>query len=368
LNPVIQILLALDATKFAAGATQAEKSVNKLVSGLGSKLSGYLSVNLLGRQFMQVLRLADDIGDMAARLGVSTDQIQEFQYAARKTGASVESFTTAIRTLIGAQQDALSKGQASDAFKPFAALGLSFEELTRLSPDQLLYRVGDAFRNSSQQGQHLDAVISLLGRGAMDLMGALKEGLRELGKEAHAAGQVMAEGMVAKLGEANDQIDKMKSSMTVLATPVVKYIYEALGQAYAGAGKGAIFLKGAFSGAKSLNQSWADANAWADEIAKMVMGTGPAPARKPKRGSAGGADMWSRIGDPGAVKSWKAFSILGEEPKTPLSFGSADALARIGLFRGAYDPGERTRLQQLYELRNINRQLGRMTQSLEGES
>ena len=367
MNPVIQILLALDATKFAAGATQAQTSLNKLVSGIGSRLSGYLGVSFLAREAMGIIRYADTVDDMSKKLGIGTDQFQELQYAARMTGASVESFTGALRTLIKTQQDAITGGAGSEAFKPFATLGLSLEELKHLSPDQLLYRVGDAFRKSSQEGRQLDAVISLLGRGAMDLLGALKAGLRELGKEAHSLGQIMDEGMVHQLGEANDQIERMKQGLTVLAAPVVKWFYEAIGQAYAGAGKGAKGMGGFFFGRKSWNQSWADANAWADEIAKMVMGTGPVPPGKKPRGGAP-PDPWAKWGgDPGAVKSWKAFSILGEERKTPLTFGTADALARIGLFRGGYDPGERTRLQQLTELRNINNQLSRMLHSLEGE-
>jgi hypothetical protein len=363
MNPILQVILALDASKFAAGTTQAQMSVNKLVAGIGSRLGAYLGVGSLAHEAMGIIRYADTVDDMAKKLGIGTDQFQEMQYAARKTGASIESFTSGLRALITAQQDALSKGGASEAFKPFATLGVSFADLQRLSPDQLLYRVGAAFKDSSQEGQQLDAVISLLGRGAMDLLGALREGLRELGKEAHALGQVMAEGMVHQLAAANNQIEQMKQGMTILEAPVVNWFYEALGQVYAGAGKlgkGVSGLFGIGGPIKSWNQSWADANAWADEIAKTVMGTGPARAPKKPRGRTGAGDMWSRIGDPGSVTSWKASSILGEEPKTPLTFGSADALARIGLFRGGYDPGERTRLQQLTELRNINNQLGRM--------
>ena len=365
MNPVIQILLALDASKFAAGATQAEKSVNKLVSGIGSRLGGYLGVGFLAHQAMGIIRYADTVDDMSKKLGIGTDQFQELQYAAQKTGASVESFTSALRTLIKTQQDAITGGAGSEAFKPFATLGLSFTELERLSPDQLLYRVGDAFRNGSQEGRDLDAVITLLGRGAMDLMGALKEGLRDLGKEAHRLGQVMDEGIVAQLGAANDQLERTKQGMTVAFAPVVAFGGTVLTMALAGAAKLIQFQSGLLAGL-GPKAAWEIANKLADDIIAPGIDTGPQAGlkRKPKPPP---PTLWSRIGDPGAVKSWKAFSLLGEEPKTPLTFGSADALARIGLFRGGYDPGERTRLQQLSELRTINNQLGRMLHSLEGE-
>jgi len=374
MNPVLQIMLALDASAFAAGTKKAEASMNSLVASIGSRVGAYLSVGAIYGQVSQVLRLADDIGDMSAKLGVSTDRIQEFQYAARKTGASVESFTTAIRSLIAAQQDAITKGEASEAFKPFATLGLSFAELQRLSPDQLLYRVGAAFKNSSQEGQQLDAVISLLGRGAMDLLGALREGLNELGREAHTLGQVMGKDLVEGLGRANDQLDVMKHQVTVGIATEVGWVYTLYAKLVAAWTRDLVMVSnlrsqgllkaqnmGVLAGKKVLSDMGIEPMLTEPEAKALI-----AEKYGPKKAKPREKDMWDRIGDPGEVIAWKAYS-TEEERKTPLSFGSADALARIGLFRGGYDPGEHTRLQQLTELRALNRALARTNQLLTDE-
>jgi len=361
MNPVIQILLALDATKFAAGANQAKSALNSFVGNISSKFAGFASFDFLAGKAQEILRLADSIGDMAAKLGVSTDQIQEFQYAASKTGGSLESFTSALRTLIKTQQDAITGGAASEAFKPFAALGVSFEELKRLSPDQLLYRVGDAFRKSSQDGQQLDAVITLLGRGAMDLMGALKEGLRELAREAHATGQVMNEEVVAGLGAANDQLDRMKQRVTVQGARILSPIWKDVTRQMASGAAWWTFAAEVLKG-KSIN---AAAMMAFRSAAAVVQENLPGP-KPPKPGPTPVPDMWSRLGDPGEVTRWKAYA-TGDERRTALSFGTADALARIGLFRGAYDPGERTRLQMLTELRSLNRSVAQTNRLLADE-
>jgi hypothetical protein len=361
--PKIEVQLALEATNFAAGTKQAQSSLNNFVAGIGSRIAGVLSVGAFYRIAREALDLGDRVGDMAKKLGVSTDQIQEFEYAARKTGASVEAFQTALRTLISTQQDALSKGAASDAFKPYAMLGISFAELKRLSPDQLLYRVGDAFRDSSQEGQQLDAVISLLGRGAMDLMGALKEGLRTLGEEAQSTGQVLGEEMIQGLGAANDQLEILQQRAKLTTAGILGTLWN-----YGAAGLGATL--GAFAHAALggfSKAAFAEAKFAAPIAFRSLLGLPTFVDLNRKKTTPTVSDMWSRIGDPGSIKDWTSHTIGAGERNAPPSFGSADALARIGLFRGGYDPGERTRLMMLTELRTLNRSAAQTNRLLTDE-
>ena len=73
----------------------------------------------------------DAIGDNAAKMGVSTRFYQEYDFLLQRTGSSIDSLKTSMKTLANAAVN------GSDAFEQ---LGISQEEVASLNQEQLFER------------------------------------------------------------------------------------------------------------------------------------------------------------------------------------------------------------------------------------
>jgi hypothetical protein len=106
---------------------------------------------------------ADDIGDMAARLGIATDEFQVFKAVAEDAGTSVGAIQGAFRNLAKATQD---------GGKDFAKLGLSLTDAGGAQKDTtaLFWEAGEAIGAMSDQNDRLAAAQKLFGRSGLDLI------------------------------------------------------------------------------------------------------------------------------------------------------------------------------------------------------
>ncbi len=74
---------------------------------IGGSIASMFGAGYLISQVKQTLQWADNIDDLSQRLGVGVEQLQAFEYAAKKSGSSMESIITASRALRRAQGGAL---------------------------------------------------------------------------------------------------------------------------------------------------------------------------------------------------------------------------------------------------------------------
>jgi hypothetical protein len=115
--------------------------------------------------------LGGRINDMSQQMGISTDAVQVFSLAARLGGSSLEAFGVKFSRLQKAMSDAVESGKAG----PFAAFGLSVENLKSMAPDEIFERIALQMENASASGQKMAALFDVFGKGATGLISVFKE-------------------------------------------------------------------------------------------------------------------------------------------------------------------------------------------------
>jgi FtsZ-binding cell division protein ZapB len=168
---------------------------------------------------------ADRIGDLTAITGLSEKKIQEWQHVARIAGVEIEAVTRAVEGLIR-RLPSLERGSEISSSQ-LAKLGLTFEDLKKMSPDELvdvlitrLAGLGDTLeRNaiaSALFGRSWEDIAPILSLGA--------RGIEEAKKEAHELRLVLDSKAIQKAIQFRIQIDRLKG--------VIDYTFKSIGMAF----------------------------------------------------------------------------------------------------------------------------------------
>lgn len=185
------------------------------VQGAFAALSAVAGLGGLAAMAKQAVSAADDLGDMAEALGISTDHLQELQYAAKQMGSSSETMTAGIAKFQKTLADAI--GGSREASDLFEQLGLNARELASLPLPEAMGKFADAIQNTSNQTQQLDFTTAAFGKGAVSLTAVLKQGgdaLTEMRQEAHETGSVMQGELIASAGDLQNEFQKASGAIT----------------------------------------------------------------------------------------------------------------------------------------------------------
>ena len=159
---------------------------------------------------LKAITTADDLNTMAAQTGLSTDEIQKFQYASDRIDVSLDTMVGAL-----AKMKKNMTGQ-SDLWK---ALGVATTEWTggpaRNAVD-VFYDAIEALSQIENETLRDQVAMQLFGKSADQLAGIIDDGgraLREYGQEAEQLGLILSDEMLASLNETNDQFDRAKAQL-----------------------------------------------------------------------------------------------------------------------------------------------------------
>lgn len=155
---------------------------------------------------------ADDILTMSTVTGLSTDALQEYQYMADLVDVSVETITGSITKLTRNMLQARDgTGEQAEAF---AALGIQITNADGSLRDaqEVWDEVITALGQMSNETERDAYAMVLMGKSAQDLNPLIEAGadkINALRQEAHEAGAVLDEDMLATLGEMQDAFDRL---------------------------------------------------------------------------------------------------------------------------------------------------------------
>jgi predicted nucleic acid-binding Zn-ribbon protein len=167
----------------------------------------------------EVLDAADNLMQLHDVTGMSTDQLQEFEYIGTDVGVSVDTITGSLKKLIN-NMDSARTGTGT-AYEAFQKLGVAVTEndgSLRDSNDVFLDLL-DALGNVANETERDAIAQDLLGKSATELNPLIKAGsagMEELAKQAHDSGAVMSEETVAALDKVGDSADKAKLSIKAM--------------------------------------------------------------------------------------------------------------------------------------------------------
>lgn len=191
-----------------------DETVDKLKK-VAAAFGAGLFVNEIREFIGSQIELGSQINDTAERLGVGTDELQKFQYAAKLSGVEGESAAQSLGFL-NKNIGAAVSGNA-EAAKSFADLHVqlknsdgSIRELGDVLPE-----IADGFSGMGSQQERTTKAMAIFGRSGAALLPILaggSKGLAELSDEFDRLGGGLSEEVIANADKAGDEIDKLKFS------------------------------------------------------------------------------------------------------------------------------------------------------------
>lgn len=216
-----------DSGKKASSAAKGGFTVLKgILADLGSAaikaaLKGTITaVTGIGTAFIKAAKdtaqAGDDIAKGAAKANLSIKGYQEISYVLDRSGASVDGLKNAMLKLETA---------ASSNNKAFKELGISSEELAKMSPEETFNRTITALQGITDESKRSQLAAKLLGKNfGTDLGSLLDQSAEEtdaLRQKAHDLGLVMSDESVKSSEVFRDSLDDLKSSLSGIRNNIV---------------------------------------------------------------------------------------------------------------------------------------------------
>lgn len=153
---------------------------------------------------------ADDLNTLSKQTGISTDELQKFQYASDLVDVSLDDMTSALRKM---------KSKMDPTNETFAKLGVSVTNAdgSLRSATDVFYETIAALGNVANETERDQLAMDLFGKGADTLAGIIDDGgasLKSYGEEAESLGLILSEDTLAKLNDTNDTFDKLKATVS----------------------------------------------------------------------------------------------------------------------------------------------------------
>ena len=171
-----------DATGFGkmqsavGGLTEKLKGLATASVGLGV---GY-SVALGGMVAMahKAAEAIDQVGDLASRYGVATQDIQVFGGFVEEAGGSIEDASKAIGKLN--KNMSLARAGSKEMQAAFATANITMDDLRKKTPSEVLFKMAEAAKGSQKEGAKLATLEALMGKSGSIMLDTLNKGGDEL--------------------------------------------------------------------------------------------------------------------------------------------------------------------------------------------
>ena len=169
----------------------------------------------LANMALEAGKAADELTTLSAQTGLSTDELQKYQFAADRIDVSVETITGSMTKLTRSMSSA-SKGSKTTS-QAFAKLGITITDSNgELRDRNEVFRETINALGKIENVTERDAVaMELFGKSAQELNPLIMGGadaLDEFGKEAEQAGLILSSSQLQNLNVLNDAVDRFKTT------------------------------------------------------------------------------------------------------------------------------------------------------------
>lgn len=221
--------LKRDSARSLDGLDGAQGKLRNFVSGAkAAVLAVSAAVGAAGLAVKAAMDRADEMGEIAASIGIGTEALSKLAFGAQFSGVTLEQLKVGLvlfqRELLKNEGLLGQLGvQARDAAGNFRPL------------EGILLDLADVFAQLPDGPERTALAVKLFGRSGADLIPVLQEGsakLAEYGEQAAATGNVITEEAAAAAGAFNDNLDLLKNTLAGVANETVKHVLPAI-QGYA---------------------------------------------------------------------------------------------------------------------------------------
>lgn len=196
---------------------------NLVAQGISGAISSIVSFT------QELIGMGDAIDKNSQRANMSSSTYQEWAHVLELGGGSAESLTSATRTLSGVLTEASNGGEKAN--EKLNAIGLSYQDLAGMSPEQQFEKVVYALADMEEGAERTALAQQLLGRAGMDMIPALNQGSATIAaqrQEANDLNLVISEDTVKASAQLNDAMTNLSGAFKGAAGNIVGSMLPAL--------------------------------------------------------------------------------------------------------------------------------------------
>lgn len=157
--------------------------------------------------------VGDELGKISDKFGVSTEALSRLDHAADLAGVSTQELANSFKFMQGSLSDAVNGSEPARA--AYARLGLDFNKLIAMKPEDSFSAIGDAISKIENPALKSATAVDIFGRSGTNLIPLFKdgaEGLRLAEDEAARFGLEISRIDSSQLEAANDAVSKIGSA------------------------------------------------------------------------------------------------------------------------------------------------------------
>lgn len=182
---------------------------------------------------LQAIETMDQLDEMSARVGISTETLSKWGYAAKLSGTDLEGLGRGIGLLSKNMAAALDSD--SSMGKLFESLGVQVTDATGKLRDveEVLPEIADRFAALDDQTLETALSMQLFGKSGSELLEFLNrgsQGIDTLGQELESLGGVISSEAAAGAAMFKDELDKVKVATEGLGVLIASQLAPALGE------------------------------------------------------------------------------------------------------------------------------------------
>jgi hypothetical protein len=205
------VIKAFDKTKPAFGAVgKSLKGVTSAIFSMRTALVGVAGVAGFGYLAKRSLDATDSLKKTADKIGTTTEALGALRYAANVSGVETRTLDMAMQRFTRrAAEAAAGTGEAKAAIRE---LGLNAQELNRMTLDEKMLTLADAFGGVRSESDKLRLAFKLFdseGAALVNTLGLGKDGLAAMLGEARALGLTMSTSAAVGVEKTNDALLKL---------------------------------------------------------------------------------------------------------------------------------------------------------------
>lgn len=197
---------------------------------VGGVIAGAFSVAAIAGFAARAIEAADNLKDMADQLNISASSLSVMQLAATQSGSSVESINTALQKMTMTIGNAVGGQKA--AVQAFSQLGLKFDEIAKMRPDEAFAKIADKISAIENPYQRASAAQAIFGKGAKDIQALLAGGsaaISEVDARLAGMGAKLSDLDISKIAIMKDEAAFAALSFQNLGTKILANATPAMG-------------------------------------------------------------------------------------------------------------------------------------------
>jgi hypothetical protein len=210
---------------------------------LGTAMLGAFSAGAIVSQMTQAAKAAIQFGDemqkAAARTGIAAGQFALLADAAKLADIDTTSLSKSLQKMQVAISEAGSGSKSQ--LEAFRALGIEFEQLQRLAPEDQFLRIAEQISKVESPADRVRAAVELFGKAGAELLPFFEQGaggIRKATDEIVRMGGALTDSQISNLADADTAIKRLSQSwtnfareMTSAVAPAITHVLDLLSNA-----------------------------------------------------------------------------------------------------------------------------------------